>query len=102
MNTPTPLHRRLGDAISPRNERIYDAARALTVALRLVDQLNLDIIAIDADQRGRQRIQIDSDPRGLLKGNLVHIQSANGNRHYRAERYGVEIVWVELAQPEVA
>lgn len=92
--------RRLGDEVSPVNERVFDAARALTVALRLVDHLGLHILAVEADERGRQRIQIVGDPRGLLHGDLVGVVSRNGDRHYRAHRYGVEIVWVELGETE--
>lgn len=90
------LHRRLGDDISPGNERVYDAARALTVALRLVDQLGLEILSARADAYGVQRVHIVGDTRGLLNGRLEG-ETPSGDRHYIAQRYGVDIVWVELA-----
>lgn len=91
--------RRLGDEVSPANERVYDAARALTVALRLVDKLGLHILCVEADERGRQRIQVAPGPcTERLRAELAGVVTHNGNRHYRAERYGVEIVWVELGE----
>lgn len=102
MNTHPHPTRRLGEAVSPTNERVYDAARALTVALRLIDQLGLTILAVEADAYGRQRIQVAADARtGVLRAEPVVVTS-NGNRHYRAERYGVEIVWVEHGEAEAA
>ncbi len=98
MNLETLPARRLGDDVSPINERVYDAARALSVAIRLIDQLGLQILAVEADDRGRQRVQIGGDPKNRLKGKIVAVNTANGNFHYKAERYGVEIVWVELGQ----
>lgn len=98
MNSETHS-RRLGDDVSPINERVYDAARALTVAVRLVDQLGLAILAVEADARGRQRIQVAPGQRTeRLHAELAGVETCNGNCHYRAERYGVEIVWVELGE----
>lgn len=103
MNQELHPARRLGDDVSPVNERVYDAARALTVALRLVDKLGLHILVVEADARGRQRIQVAPGPNcDRLRAELAGVETYNGNRHYRAERYGVEIVWVELGQVEAA
>lgn len=93
---PDSMHRRIGDSVSPANERIYDAVLALAVAVRLVDSLGLDIITVDARARGQQRIQIKGDPHGRLNSSTLTFASIDGDRHCRAERYGVEIVWVEL------
>lgn len=102
MHHESTLSRRLGDDVSPVNERVWDAARAVTVAIRLIDHLGLAILHVEVDDLGRKRIQIAGDPDGRLHGNLVGVVSINGNRHYRAERYGIEIVWVVPGQGDAA
>jgi hypothetical protein len=84
--------RRFSDPVSPLNCDIHDSARLLANAVELVDQLELEIISIEADNSRNQRILVVySRACDALEG--AETLRRAGWSHWVSNRFGVEIRW---------
>ena len=85
-------HRRLGDSVSPLNDELHDTTRLLAEAVRMIDQLGLKIISVDADRSRNKRVLVSySRECDALEG--VEYKRQGGYSHWCANRFGVEIQW---------
>lgn len=93
INTPNVFRqRRFSDPVSPLNESIHDAARALAQAVEMVDGLGLQIISIEAERSRNKRIHVTySADCDALDG--VETRCNADWSHWTANRFGVEIIW---------
>ena len=100
-DTPTVFRqRRFSDPVSPLNESIHDAARALAQAIEMVDGLGLQIISVEAERNRNKRIHVTYSAACDALGGVETSRNAEWS-HWTANRFGVEIRWC-IAAREVA
>lgn len=89
---PVFRHHRFGDAMSPLNADLHDSAAMLLTAIRMVDQLGITILSVDADQQRNKRIHVAySRECDALEG--VEVRRCAEWSVWCANRYGTEIRW---------
>lgn len=85
--------RRFSDPVSDLNATVYDKARLLEQAVKMVDGLGIRIISAEAGINFNNAILVSySRECDALEG--VEVKRANGNSHWCANRFGTEIRWI--------
>lgn len=85
--------RRFSDPVSDLNCDVHDKARLLASAIEMVDRMEIEIIAVEADRSRNSVIQV-AYSRACDQLNGVEVtRSGNGFSHWCANRNGVEIRW---------
>lgn len=85
--------RRFSDPVSDLNAMVYDKARLLEQAVRMVDDLGIHIISAEAGINFNNSLLVSYSPAcDVLEG--VEVKRINGNSHWCANRFGTEIKWV--------
>lgn len=92
MNIAHPM-RRVGDAISPINERMYDDARLLLTDIAVADRLGLEVISFDSNPTGRSLFVAWGPACAALGGKQAGL--SDDSRYMRAEYCGAVFRWFE-------
>lgn len=89
---PAFAHRRFSDPVSPLNDEIHDTARLLLQAIKVVDDLGLQIICVEADRSRNRRILVTHAPACAALEGVEVVRDRYGSQ-WVANRFGVEIRW---------
>ena len=96
LHTDSPVvfrRRRFTDPVSQLNGDVHDTARRLIQVIEMVDELGIEIIAVEADRTRNRRIQVmHSREFDALEDAVEVTRDANWS-HWCANRFGVEIRW---------
>lgn len=85
--------RRFSDPVSDLNAHVYDKARLLEQAVKMVDGLGIQIISAEAGLHYNNSILVAyCRACDALEG--VEVKRHAGNSHWCANRFGTEIRWV--------
>lgn len=91
LGSPAVFHPRRAQ-VSTLNDTMHDKARMLASAIEMVDRMEIEIIAVEADRARNNIIQVAySDACDALHG--VEVGRTSGFSHWCANRNGVEIRW---------
>lgn len=84
--------RRFSDPVSDLNATVHDKARLLASAIEMVDRMEIEIIAVEADRTRNSVIQV-AYSRACDQLHGVEVMRNGVWSHWCANRNGIEIRW---------